>query len=197
MLMDSEDEFVDYYGLLQVTPTCDAPMLEKAYRHFASIYHPDHAETADVGKFQEIIDAYQVLRDPIKRADYDKVYRLNKGDPESAAAFKPDIGIGGIGEKSALADAEDHEKILLALYKRRREQAGDAGVIGYHIQDMLKCSDESYDFHVWYLKSKGFIEVTEQGTLAITIEGVDHVISMSRHAEEQKLLSARRDEAED
>lgn len=53
---------------------------------------------------------------------------------------------------------------------------------------MLNCSDERFEFHQWYLKEKGFIVVTEHGTLAITVQGVDHVISMSRTTSAEKLM---------
>jgi curved DNA-binding protein len=56
---------------------------------------------------------------------------------------------------------------------------------------MLNCSDEHFEFHTWYLKAKGFIEITEQGTLAITIQGVDHVIDISRTNMMEKLLIAQ------
>jgi len=41
------------------------------------------------------------------------------------------------------------------------------------------------------LKAKGLIEITEHGTLAITIEGVDHVIAMSQTVMREKLLIGR------
>ena len=50
------------------------------------------------------------------------------------------------------------------------------------------CSDENFEFYIWYLKAKNFIEITEQGTLEITIQGVDHVISTSRATKAEKLL---------
>ena len=184
--MEGVEPFVDYYAVLQVTHTCDAPMLEKAYRHFAQMYHPDHAETSDVDKFQAVTEAYAVLRDANKRAEYDQEYRrLGKG---TVHTFPVDEG-ARIDEKDAVADAEVHEKMLFFLYRRRREYPDEPGVLAYHVQGLTKCSDESFDFHTWYLKSKGFLEVTEQGTLAITIEGVDHVIAMSRAVEERKLLT--------
>ncbi|MEO6153006.1 MAG: hypothetical protein ABIT09_10835 [Croceibacterium sp.] len=65
------------------------------------------------------------------------------------------------------------------------------------MQEALNCSDEHFDFHVWYLKAKGFIETTEQGTLAITIQGVDHVISMSRTNKAEKLRIAQSGEPQD
>ena len=63
--------------------------------------------------------------------------------------------------------------------------------MGYYLQRMLDCSDENFEFHAWYMKSKGYIEITQEGKLAITIDGVDHVISMSRTAEAEKLLIAQ------
>ena len=53
---------------------------------------------------------------------------------------------------------------------------------------MLQCSHEHFEFHKWYLKEKGYIVLTEQGTLAITIQGIDHVISLSRTSKAEKLL---------
>lgn len=183
--MENGQDFVDYYALFKVDPACDAKMLEKAYRHFAQLYHPDHPETADIEKFQEINEAYSLLRDPKKRANYNRVYEAKKADEANGHAKSEEVRVD---QSSAIDDAEAHEKILAQLYNRRREHAEDPGVLRFHVQDMLKCSDDSLDFHVWYLKSKGFINVTEQGTLAITIEGVDHVIARSQSSEEARIL---------
>ena len=45
--MEEDEEFVDIYALLQVDPSCERSIIEKAYRHFAQLYHPDHTETAE------------------------------------------------------------------------------------------------------------------------------------------------------
>jgi len=95
-----------------------------------------------------------------------------------------------LSENAALTDADEHAQILMALYKRRRENPQNPGIVGTILQDMLNCSYEHFEFHKWYLREKGFIAVTEQGTLAITIQGVDHVISMSRTTRAEKLLIA-------
>jgi curved DNA-binding protein len=183
--MDEGQEFIDYYNVLQVNPNCDAKILESAYRYLAKMYHPDHAETANVEKFSQVTEAYKVLRDPAKRATYDRSYFLGTDRPLNSFPLENDLESD---EETALSDAELHERILLTLYKRRREHAYDAGVVGWFIQQMLQCSDDNFEFHVWYLKSKGLLEITEQGTLAITIKGVDHVISMSRSHASEKLL---------
>lgn len=149
------------------------------------MYHPDHIDTADVTKFNQVIEAYRVLRNPNARAKYDLLYANTTGF-EFKSADEDDVD-----EKDPLSDAEVHAKILLTLYKSRREHAQDAGIGHYAIQEMLICSDDPLEFHLWYLKAKGFIGTTEQGTLAITIEGVDHVISMSRTTMREKLLLAQ------
>ena len=185
-MTEESQGFVDYYALLQVSPGCDAKMLEKAYRYFAQMYHPDHAQTADVEKFQEIIEAYRVLRDPASRGEYDRTYRTHHKEEIFEHSVDGSIQIDG---KTAMDDADAHEKILQFLYKRRREKPRDPGVIGFYIQELLDCSDDTFDFHAWYLKSKGLIKATEHGTFEITIEGVDHVISESRDAERRRLIS--------
>jgi curved DNA-binding protein len=186
--------FVDYYDVLQVNPSCDAKILESAYHYLAKMYHPDRPATADAEKFGEVIAAYRALRNPEDRAEYDRTYFKNG---RTEAPRFPSSGDGDVQEQSAIDDADDHATMLMFLYKRRRENAQNAGVAQYYVQDMLQCSDEHFEFHKWYLKEKGFIVVTEQGMLAITIQGVDHVISMSRTAKAEKLLIAQSDPSED
>ena len=192
--MSDGQPFVDYYDILQVNPNCDAKILEAAYHYLAKMHHPDHTGTPDITKFNEVIEAYRVLRDPDKRAEYDLLYGAN--DRHEGFAF-PSGNEGEIDEKDALDDAQDHARILLFLYKRRREHAQNAGVAGFYVQEMLNCPDDRFEFHVWYLKAKGFIVISEQGTLAITVEGVDHVLSMSRTTRAEKLLIAQSSDSED
>jgi curved DNA-binding protein len=157
------------------------------------MYHPDRTGTVDSTKFNEVTEAYKTLRDPNRRAEYDLLYFKND-IRESHCASSNDIEIE---DKAALNDADDHARILLFLYKKRREDAQNAGVAGFYLQDLLNCSDEHFEFHKWYLKEKGFIVLTEQGTLAITIQGVDHVISMSRATKAEKLLIAQSSNPQD
>jgi curved DNA-binding protein len=173
--MANDAPFIDLYNVLQVSPNCSARVLETAYHALAKKYHPDHSDAPDVAKLTEVIEAYGVLRSPEERSEYNLHYASLTGFDFSPA---PEEEVEA--EKSALSDADAHAKILQMLYKQRRENASDPGVPRYLVQEALNCSDEIYVFHLWYLREKGFILTTEQGTLAITIEGVDHVIAMSR-----------------
>lgn len=182
------EPFVDYYAMLRVNPSCDAKMLELAYHRLAKTYHPDHSGEVDTTKFHEATEAYRILRDPRQRAKYDFLYANING--REAFEDSP-VDELGVDERTALNDAEAHATILMFLYKKRREQAQSAGVVGFYLQELVNCSDEHFEFHKWYLKEKGFVSITEQGTLAITIQGIDHVISMSRSTNAEKLLLAQ------
>lgn len=67
-------EFKDYYQVLGVPRDADEKQIKSAYRKLARKYHPDtsagEANTED--RFKEINEAYEVLKDPDKRAKYDR-----------------------------------------------------------------------------------------------------------------------------
>ena len=64
----------DYYDLLGVSREATAEEMKKAYRKQAVKYHPDKnpGDAAAEEKFKEISHAYEVLKDPQKRAAYDR-----------------------------------------------------------------------------------------------------------------------------
>lgn len=65
-------EFKDYYQILGVAPDVDTKALKAAYRKLARKYHPDVSDHADAeAKFKEASEAYEVLKDPEKRAEFD------------------------------------------------------------------------------------------------------------------------------
>jgi curved DNA-binding protein len=189
--MIKDAPFVDFYNVLQVNPNCSARALETAYHLLAKKYHPDHSENPDVAKLTAVIGAYGVLRLPEERSEYDIHYASLTG-----FTFASTIEEEADSEISALSDGDAHAKILQTLYKRRREHASDPGIARYLVQDELNCSDEIFEFHLWYLREKGFILTTEQGTLAITIEGVDHVIAMSRTVLKENLRLTQSSESQ-
>ncbi|HVH68559.1 MAG TPA: molecular chaperone DnaJ [Gemmatimonadales bacterium] len=66
----------DYYALLGVPRDADDGAIKKAYRRLAMQHHPDRVgpneKKAAEERFKEITEAYEVLRDPEKRAIYDR-----------------------------------------------------------------------------------------------------------------------------
>ena len=67
-------EFKDYYKILGIDPGADDKAIKAAYRKLARKYHPDVSEHQDAeAQFKEVSEAYEVLRDPNKRAEYDEI----------------------------------------------------------------------------------------------------------------------------
>lgn len=63
----------DFYQLLGVSRDASDDEIKKAYRKLAMQYHPDKNRASDAeARFKEIAEAYDVLRDPDKRAAYDR-----------------------------------------------------------------------------------------------------------------------------
>jgi curved DNA-binding protein len=84
-------EFKDYYKILGVTDNADAAAIKTSYRKLARKYHPDVSKEANAeAQFKEIGEAYEVLKDPEKRAEYDQLRKL--GTQQADGDFKPPPG---------------------------------------------------------------------------------------------------------
>ncbi|MDX1606970.1 MAG: DnaJ domain-containing protein, partial [Candidatus Competibacterales bacterium] len=67
-------EFKDYYQIMGVQRDASQDEIRRAYRKLARKYHPDVSKEPDAeNRFKEIGEAYEVLKDPEKRAAYDQL----------------------------------------------------------------------------------------------------------------------------
>jgi curved DNA-binding protein len=79
-------EFKDYYQILGLERDVDQSHIKRAYRKLASKYHPDLNKADDAeARFKEVGEAYEVLKDPEKRAAYDEL----GADWQPGQQFKP------------------------------------------------------------------------------------------------------------
>ena len=70
---------MDHYSVLGVSQTATPDEIKKAYRRLASQHHPDKG--GDTAKFQQIQEAYAILSDPEKKAQYDNPQPQMQGFP--------------------------------------------------------------------------------------------------------------------
>jgi curved DNA-binding protein len=84
-------DFKDYYATLGVARTATADEVKRAYRKLARKYHPDVSKEPDAeARFKEVGEAYEVLKDPEKRAAYDQL----GADWKAGQDFRPPPGAG-------------------------------------------------------------------------------------------------------
>ena len=122
-------KFKDYYQTLGVPREATADDIKQAYRKLARKYHPDlNKEAGAEASFKELGEAYEVLKDPEKRAAYDDVGKRWQGggdqppppDWNSGYEFRGAGGDGGDGP----GGFSEHSDFFEALFGRRAGQAG-------------------------------------------------------------------------
>jgi len=177
--------FVDYYELLQVSPNADEDTIQRVFRHLAKKHHPDHQETPDNETFRRLVDAHRVLTDPETRAGYDATYHEYWNRKWKLVAESGDSA-------SFNDDHEMRERMLSLFYVQRRRSMASPGIGEYEIARLLRTPVELVEFHLWYLRAKGWIERLESGMLAISAAGVDQVEQGQLKLGHERLLEAHR-----
>lgn len=130
-------EFKDYYKILGVEPEAESKDIKTAYRKLARKYHPDmNPDPGAEDKFKEVAEAYEVLKDAGRRAEYDELrhYRSTAGS-RSGSGFEPppgwqsSSGFGGAGASRFEGDFSDFFNSIFsgADGEPRRQRSGMRG----------------------------------------------------------------------
>jgi curved DNA-binding protein len=121
-------EFKDYYARLGLAKDATQEDIRRAYRKLARRYHPDVSKEVDAeAQFKEVAEAYEVLKDPERRAAYDAVGSQHNGQQD----FRPPPGwntgfeFSEAGENGPISDHSDFFEALFG-----RAAAGMRGTQG-------------------------------------------------------------------
>jgi curved DNA-binding protein CbpA len=182
--------FIDHYEILEISPNANSETIERMFRYLAMRYHPDNRKTGDSARFSEVVAAHDTLKDPVKRAEYDIQHKDNSG---SRWKLVEDAS----NTKTIERDVVIQEKLLSILYVKRRQSIKDPGLGDYELERLSGCPREHLEFHLWYLKAKGWIGRLENGMIAITVEGVDRANAEHSREAGAKLLTHSNTPAED
>ncbi|MGL6161613.1 DnaJ C-terminal domain-containing protein [Microbulbifer sp.] len=121
-------EYKDYYKILGLERDASQDEIKRAYRKLARKYHPDvSAETGAEDRFKEVSEAYEVLKDPEKRAAYDQL----GGGWQAGQEFRPppdwDQGFEFHGGGYTEADPDAFSDFFESLFGRGGFSPGFGG----------------------------------------------------------------------
>ena len=164
----SQNQFVDYYEILQVSPNADQDTIQRVFRLLAQRFHPDNKDSGNEGAFKEVMEAYRVLNDPEQRAAYDVEHRQVK--KVTWQIFDQSTASQGVE-----AEKRKRKGILALLYNKRLNEPEAPGISIREMEDLLGCPREHLEFSLWYLKENQWAVRGDNGRHVITAKGVDIV----------------------
>jgi len=183
------DPSVDYYELLQVSPTAEPAAILAVYRVLSAKYDPANKSTGNAQRYHLIKTAYETLSNKDKRLAYD---RQRKG-PASAgpapaapsgqvraaasgaseqAPSQPDPASPAGGAVDRRFEARKRQMILSVLYDRIIASPLQPGLNMRQLETALKIPKEQLEFAMWFLNESGCIKSLDNGRFMITFQGV-------------------------
>lgn len=159
----------DHYEVLQLSPRADQATIQRVFRLLAKRFHPDNHESGDADRFKQVMEAFRVLSNPIRRAEYDAQY-------EERREMRWRVFDQRSAHDDVASDRRLRDAVLSLLYAARRADPDQPGVGMLELERLLDCPEQHMKFHIWYLKENGWIQRLESGMLAITASGVDRVL---------------------
>ena len=177
------EETQDYYEILQISPSAEPETIHRVYRLLAQRAHPDNAETGNEVQFRILTEAYRVLSDPEKRAEYDVAHaslrqerwRLLSNNAHAENDF----------------ESEQHIRLMVLelLYTRRRTELDNPTVSLLDVEALTGRAREHLEFTIWYLIQKDYIKRSDNARMAITADGVDY-LEKNLNATQRRRLNA-------
>ena len=181
----SEQEHLDCYETLQISPNADPDTIHRVFRLLAQRYHPDNQDTGDAARFRKLHDAYTILSDPEKRAKYDARYQALR---QERWKF---VNVGPPAENDFEMEQELRCTMLEILYSRRRMETDTPALSNWDLAQLMGRPREHLEFTIWYLSSRRLISRDDQSKIQITAEGVDYIEQHRASASVPRLRAAR------
>ena len=161
---------INFYDLLQINPRAETETVERVYRMMAARYQPDNQESGDPERFRLLQQAYETLRDPIRRARYDA--ELEQGQASPLSIFLGKEFTDGIDAESKIRIG-----VLCLLYSKRRANPDFAALSLLDMENLMSFPRERLLFAIWYLRAKRYIVQDDRSSFIISAEGVDFLES--------------------
>ncbi|AJP47599.1 cytochrome C biogenesis protein [Rugosibacter aromaticivorans] len=175
-------EFKDYYKIMGVERSATQDEIKRAYRRLARKYHPDVSKAADAEvRFKELGEAYEVLKDPEKRAAYDRLGANWKGGQEFRPPPDWNEGFEFSGGGFTSGDGADYSEFFEQLFGRATQNRGQSRGASFHahgtdrhakvlldLEDAYHGATRTIVLHAPEVDAHGHVAVREQ-KLNVTI----------------------------
>jgi curved DNA-binding protein CbpA len=175
---------VDYYEILQISTNAEPETVHRVYRLLAQRCHPDNAETGNEAQFRLLSEAYHVISDPERRAQYDAVHSRQQQERWRL------VTSGTQTENNFEAEQLVRLAVLEVLYTRRRLEPGRPGLSPLDLESLLGMPREHLEFTTWYLVQKKLITRSDSSSLVITAEGVEFLEQNHQQHTQRRRLNA-------
>jgi curved DNA-binding protein len=174
-------EFEDYYEVMGVKRDATQDEIKRAYRKLARKYHPDVSKEKNAeDKFKQLGEAYEVLKDPEKRAAYDQLGKNWKAGQDFNPPPDWDAGFEFSGGGFTGAGGDAYSDFFESLFGQRSGRAGGSGG-SYHmrgqdhhakvlidLEDAYQGASKNITLQVPEVDAGGHV-VTRQRTLKVRI----------------------------
>jgi curved DNA-binding protein len=175
-------DFKDYYNIMGVARNAKQDEIKRAYKKLARKYHPDVNKADDAeARFKEVGEAYDVLKDPEKRAAYDQLGANWKSGQDFNPPPNWDEGYefsGGYTDGSGADHSDFFESLFGQHFKQGQPGRSQAGFSArgqdHHAKVSIELSDayhgasHSITLNAAELDANGQV-VTKQRTLKVKI----------------------------
>ncbi|ASW02606.1 DnaJ C-terminal domain-containing protein [Paraburkholderia aromaticivorans] len=179
-------KYKDYYEILGLERSASQDDIKRSYRKLARKYHPDVSKHADAeDRFKELGEAYEVLKDPEKRAAYDRMGSEWRNGQEFQPPPNWDEGFEFSGAGNESGEPTDFHDIFEKMFggarggrgargAHARQRAFDARGEDHHakvlieLEDAYRGAQRSISLQMPVIDTQGHVSL-ETRTLNVTI----------------------------
>ena len=173
-------KYKDYYAILGVEREAAQEDIKRAYRKLARKYHPDVSKHTDAeDRFKELGEAYEVLKDPEKRAAYDRMgtHWRNGEDFQPPPNWDEGFEFSGAGKDAAThADLNDFFEAMFGGAQAAHSRHGPSRAMGQdhhakvfiNLEDAYRGAQRSISLQMPVIDAQGHVSLQSR-TLNVSI----------------------------